>query len=389
MAFIGKLFIRPDAFDTAVGACALVAAEVSACKLQICENNTAPAGGCNITSCLAALGHLNGTGSCLEDLRENGKLSEGGYGVAQLVFLMAAYGYVLFNGANLIGDGAELLLLVPSLAGIVGTLVLPILGAVPDGAMVLFSGLGPSAQSQLSVGMGALAGSTIMLLTVPWFLSILAGRVDIENGKCRYKVPKGQRKLTPGRGLTQSGISCEATVPVSCKIMLLTSVGYIIMQAPAMGLMKDQVNNGCTSPCQRVPHEQTISLVGFITAWLLLFAVCIYQIITGAEDNDVVDYKINNAKKDAISSGLMTFTGAFFDQLLEMSGNATPRGGLDTPLIHTKSSGLSQARNFLKPYFARYDKDGNGEIDTNELWSLFVDLGEKLSAEKLQNIVAK
>ena len=32
---------------------------------------------------------------------------------------------------------------------------------------MFFSGLGPDAQSQLSVGVGALAGSTIMLLTVP------------------------------------------------------------------------------------------------------------------------------------------------------------------------------------------------------------------------------
>jgi hypothetical protein len=39
------------------------------------------------------------------------------------------------------------------------------MGAVPDGAMVLFSGLGPveEAQIQLNVGIGTLAGSTIML----------------------------------------------------------------------------------------------------------------------------------------------------------------------------------------------------------------------------------
>ncbi len=36
------------------------------------------------------------------------------------------------------------------LAGIVGSVVLPILGAVPDGAIVLFSGLGPDAQSQVN-----------------------------------------------------------------------------------------------------------------------------------------------------------------------------------------------------------------------------------------------
>lgn len=68
----------------------------------------------------------------------------------------------------MISEGSELLLLVPSLAGLVGGVVLPLLGAVPDGAIILFSGLGDyeTAQETLSVGVGALAGSTIMLLTV-------------------------------------------------------------------------------------------------------------------------------------------------------------------------------------------------------------------------------
>jgi len=73
------------------------------------------------------------------------------------------------------------------MAGLVGSCLLPVLGAVPDGAIVLFSGMGPDAQAQLSVGVGALAGSTIMLLTVPWFLSVYAGRVDIENGHAKYR----------------------------------------------------------------------------------------------------------------------------------------------------------------------------------------------------------
>lgn len=68
----------------------------------------------------------------------------------------------------MISDGSELLLLVPAVAGVVGSVVLPVLGAVPDGAIVLFSGLGDDAQEELSVGVGALAGSTIMLLTIPW-----------------------------------------------------------------------------------------------------------------------------------------------------------------------------------------------------------------------------
>eukprot|EP01052_Picozoa_sp_SAG31_P035293 SAG31_NODE_4237_length_3431_cov_9.478992_1_plen_711_part_00 len=99
------------------------------------------------------------------------------YGFIQLLFLMMVYGYILSIGANMIGEGAEALLQIPSLAPLVGPIVLPVLGAVPDAAIVFFSGMGPDAQQQLSVGIGALAGSTVMLLTIPWFASIYGGLV--------------------------------------------------------------------------------------------------------------------------------------------------------------------------------------------------------------------
>merc|ERR1719414_1041896 len=94
----------------------------------------------------------------------------------QLIFLTFVYAVVLYQASNLIADGSELLLLVPSVAGIVGSIVLPILGAVPDGMMVLVSGIGPNAQETLSTGIGALAGSTVMLLTLPWIIAVTAGR---------------------------------------------------------------------------------------------------------------------------------------------------------------------------------------------------------------------
>jgi hypothetical protein len=78
-------------------------------------------------------------------------LPDSGYGFCQLLFLFAVYGYVLMNASNMISDGSEFLLLVPAYAGIVGSVVLPILGAVPDGMLILFSGMGDDAQNQLAV----------------------------------------------------------------------------------------------------------------------------------------------------------------------------------------------------------------------------------------------
>jgi hypothetical protein len=87
-------------------------------------------------------------------------------GALQLAQLFLAYCAILYIGCNMISDGAELLMLMPY-SKLVGSVILPILGAVPDGAIVLFSGIGPDAQTNLDVGVGALAGSTVMLITIP------------------------------------------------------------------------------------------------------------------------------------------------------------------------------------------------------------------------------
>ena len=85
----------------------------------------------------------------------------------QVFFLFSVYAAFLYWGSELISDGSELLLLTPY-EKVVGSVVLPVLGAVPDGAIVLFSGMAPAdqVQKQLAVGVGTLAGSTIMLLTL-------------------------------------------------------------------------------------------------------------------------------------------------------------------------------------------------------------------------------
>ena len=74
--------------------------------------------------------------------------------VTGTTFLMVSYGYILLQGANLISDGSELLMEVLD-PGIIGGLVLPVLGAVPDAVIILMSGLGGTveeAQEQVKNG---------------------------------------------------------------------------------------------------------------------------------------------------------------------------------------------------------------------------------------------
>eukprot|EP00792_Barthelona_sp_PAP020_P007537 TRINITY_DN3149_c5_g1_i2.p1 TRINITY_DN3149_c5_g1~~TRINITY_DN3149_c5_g1_i2.p1 ORF type:complete len:449 (+),score=128.41 TRINITY_DN3149_c5_g1_i2:66-1412(+) len=144
------------------------------------------------------------------------------------VFLMAVYAYILSKGSNWIADGSERLTVVLD-PGIVGGFLLPVLGAIPDAAIILFSCLGDptEVQEQVTVGLGVLAGSTIMLLTIPWFISLIVGRCDMistgaVDGQCS------------GFSLTKQGVTVLPTVKASSYWALLTSLTYIIVTVPAI-----------------------------------------------------------------------------------------------------------------------------------------------------------
>ena len=86
-------------------------------------------------------------------------------------------------------------------------------------------------QETLSTGIGALAGSTVMLLTLPWIIAVTAGRVPIKDGVANYKCSAQER--AEQKGLTDSGITFDASIQSNAKIMLLTAMLYLVIQVPA------------------------------------------------------------------------------------------------------------------------------------------------------------
>ncbi|GKV02056.1 hypothetical protein SLEP1_g14540 [Rubroshorea leprosula] len=99
------------------------------------------------------------------------------------IFLIIVYGYLMYLSATYLSKGSELLLEILG-PGIIGGLFLPMLGALPDAVLILVSGLSgtaETAQSQVSIGMGLLAGSTVMLLTVIWGSCVVVGRCDLHD----------------------------------------------------------------------------------------------------------------------------------------------------------------------------------------------------------------
>lgn len=313
-------------------------------------------------------------------------------GFIQLLFLLLVYGYILGQASNLISDGSELLLLVPALAGVVGSVVLPVLGAVPDGAIVLFSGLGDDAQNQLTVGVGALAGSTIMLLTIPWAMSILGGRVDLgEDGQPVYKKPHGHRgawqKLAePRKFHWNTGVHVTKPVQMGAAIMLFTSITYLIIQIPAFVYYRD-------SDAALAKAEKPWAIVGLLVALVSFVGYLWYQWRISGHDQ-VKEDRISEIAVTMISNHCLTLLGVMgpeFTKALKEHGLHTDSGGYGTAGGGIEMSPTVRGRlsHMIRPFFNKYDADRSGHIDVPELALLFKDLGESLSSEELRAVFEK
>lgn len=300
--------------------------------------------------------------------------------------LGAGYGYVLLAASNMISDGSELLLLT-QYAALVGPVVLPILGAIPDGAMIAFSG---SSQKQLAVGVGALAGSTIMLLTIPWGLASISGRVNTvrnKNGKMipNYKPPKGvPPSQTPPRcadepwytQLFSTGVSVDGSISSLGYFMLLSSIPYLIIQGPAFGL--GCAGYGCG--CPKLPdgsfdkdclidiatREKPWAMSGLVLAVILFFVYLFWQYV------DSMAEERRDNQLEAQVEQLMK------DSSLDLRGIANRMPGLKKPGEGGRGSVLERV---IKKKFDYYDTDGSGDINGDE-WRV---LASQLGADTPKN----
>lgn len=162
--------------------------------------------------------------------------------------LMAFYGGVLMYAAQCIGDGGEGLLDLGIMSPtIIGGLLLPVLGAVPDAVIIAVSAASGSiakAEDRISVGVGTLAGSTIMLLTITFSGCLFVGRCDLDaNGEAIDSILNGERyskKSVHAKEyenicgqLTSSGLTHNKDVLMYKHFMLATSLIYVLVQIPA------------------------------------------------------------------------------------------------------------------------------------------------------------
>eukprot|EP00484_Ammonia_sp_Unknown_P021659 CAMPEP_0197024010 /NCGR_PEP_ID=MMETSP1384-20130603/4663_1 /TAXON_ID=29189 /ORGANISM="Ammonia sp." /LENGTH=605 /DNA_ID=CAMNT_0042452335 /DNA_START=70 /DNA_END=1887 /DNA_ORIENTATION=+ len=267
------------------------------------------------------------------------------------LFVMACYGYILYQAAVLIGDGSEKLLLIYG-PGVVGGLLIPILGAVPDGAIVLVSGLGSAAeaQCQVSTGVGTLAGSTIMLLTIPWAISLFLGCRDQDPiTKVAASKANGRPKYEDGFKPMQSCVTTYPNTVSGARIMICSGVSYLIVLIPAI------IEKNAPAE-QRIEEEHYPALVGFIVCAVAFVGYSVFQVWDSNQQTtqEMKQTKLKFIKwKDSVGRKIASTDVA------------------------------------IKMAFQKFDRDGNGTIDRSELQQGFKQLGLELDRSQVMAMMAE
>ncbi|CAL5393517.1 unnamed protein product [Camellia sinensis] len=121
------------------------------------------------------------------------------------------------------------------------------------------SGTKETAQSQVSVGMGLLAGSTVMLLTVIWGTCVIVGKCDLHdtiaiNGKDTKKF-----SLTGD----SSGVTTDIWTSYAARIMAISVIPFLVVQIP-------QIMNSTSG-------RHLAILIALVVSVCMLISYCLYQ----------------------------------------------------------------------------------------------------------------
>ncbi|KAL5212000.1 hypothetical protein ABZP36_022847 [Zizania latifolia] len=268
------------------------------------------------------------------------------------LFLVLAYGFLMFKAATYLSSGSEMLLQILG-PGIVGGLFLPILGALPDAMLILFSGLSGTrevAQSQILIGMGLLSGSTVMLLTLLWGSCVIVGKCDLSENSTTI-----DSQDTQVFSLFGSGVSTDVYTSYAARIMAISVLPFIIVQIP----QTFKLHSG---------HRITV-LLGFIVAALLLLSYCLYQIFQPWIQRRRLEY----SRRKHVMSGLLRHAQMHvFGRLLDDNGRP------NVPVI--------------EKLFHKIDLDNDGRIEQGELQAFIVginfediDWDSNLAANQVMN----
>ncbi|KAI3895510.1 hypothetical protein MKW92_010186 [Papaver armeniacum] len=189
------------------------------------------------------------------------------------LFQIVVYEYLLFLGERYVTEGSELVFQI--LPGIFGASVFEILGAFPEAMILIVSGLSKSkeiAEEKVLTGVGLLAGSTVLLLTLVWGTCVIVGKNEILPGDSLSVLNRKRAAKRPlfskiRSYITGYGITTDQETSYTSRIMILSIVPFILIQIPELIIKLSYVRKIIT----------VVTLVVSIALLLLYFLYQVFQ----------------------------------------------------------------------------------------------------------------
>lgn len=166
-------------------------------------------------------------------------VKDGAFGTFQIVLFSLLMGVLVSHGSSHVSQATEDLSSLVS-PGLVGSVILPALGAFPDVIMAMFTIFeSKHPERSAATAVGVLMGSSVALQAVSTFLVVLAGRVDLRKVKKRgrshlvavgYHESKGLRLSRKDKIFSRTGI--EINSPMFSTIvawLFFSSLGFIVL----------------------------------------------------------------------------------------------------------------------------------------------------------------
>nr|POE90476.1 hypothetical protein CFP56_48576 [Quercus suber] len=167
-------------------------------------------------------------------------------------------------------DGSEILLEILG-PGIIGGLSLLIFSSLPNAIIILASGLSETketAQSQLSIGMGLVAGTAVNLLTLLWGSSVLFSRHDLEDS--------ADSTNTKRFSFTGSVVKTDIQTTYAARIMVISVIPIMVVLLP--------------QAFKKTSQSRYALLISVIVSFSLLVSYGVYQIFQPWIQKRKLDY---------------------------------------------------------------------------------------------------
>ncbi|XP_027927782.1 sodium/calcium exchanger NCL-like [Vigna unguiculata] len=182
------------------------------------------------------------------------------------LFLILVYEYLLFHGESYLAAGGEQIFKILG-PGVFGASAFDILGALPESLILVVTGLSSDkeiAQESASTGVGLLAGSSILLLTVVWGTCVIIGKKN-----------SSRRGIT--KSLTGYGITMDVDTRQMAIIMVFSVTPLVIMQIPHLFHFSSAATN-------------VTLMIALIVAVTFLISYFIYQVFKPQIEKTRLEY---------------------------------------------------------------------------------------------------